>query len=138
MVNSCIKHFLFYFPGLVFYQHKNLHHKNHGFYNVQQRSKDKNARDYELWKEGKWLPTPRKLQIMREDGFLFPENQETVPPGSDMKKIDVEKPDLSFLNESMDSNSDYQASTNGNESFRIGDVQDLPNWSQVQYPNMYH
>merc|ERR1719153_483206 len=65
--------------GLVFYQHKNLLHRNHGFYNVQQRSKDKNARDYELWKEGKWLPTPRKLQIMGEDGFLFPENQETVP-----------------------------------------------------------
>jgi len=120
--------------GLVFYQHKNLHLRNHGYYNVQKRTKEKNARDYELWKEGKWLPTPRKLQIMKEDGFIFPDNQETVPPGSDMKKIEVEKPDMSFLN---NGNNTHESMTNQNQNFRIGDIQGLPNWSTVQYPDLY-
>ena len=47
------------FLGLVFYQHKNLHLEKHGYYNVVKRGREKNERDYELWKEGKWLPTPR-------------------------------------------------------------------------------
>ena len=34
---------------------------------------------------------------MRNFGFLFPENQRTVPPNTKMKTIDIEKPDLSFL-----------------------------------------
>ena len=80
---------------------------------------------------------------MREDGFLFPENQETVPPGSDMKKIEVEKPDLSFLNGkntsfgSPNPPHEYQANTTRNESFTIGDIQGLPKWSQIQYPDLY-
>ena len=72
---------------------------------------------------------------MKEDGFLFPENQETVPPGSDMKRIEVEKPDLSFLNGT--STHEYEAVTTKNEDFRIGDVQGLPTWSTLQYPELY-
>ena len=34
---------------------------------------------------------------MREDGFLFPDKQETVPGRAEMK-VNVPKPDLSFLN----------------------------------------
>ena len=56
-VSNCF-HFSFIL-GLVFYQHKNLHLEKHGYYNVVKRGREKNERDYELWKEGKWLPTPR-------------------------------------------------------------------------------
>ena len=49
-----------------------------------QKSKEKNARDYEAWKAGTFIPTPRKLQSMKEDGFVFPENVETVAPGGEM------------------------------------------------------
>ena len=73
--------------------------------------------------------------MMKEDGFLFPDNQETVPPGSDLKKIEVEKPDLSFLD--GNSPNEFQATTKENENFKIGDIQGLPNWSTMQYPNLY-
>merc|ERR1719233_61242 len=83
--------------GLVFYQHTKLHLKNHGHSNVLRKTKERLVRDYELWKEGKWLPTNRLLKDMREDGFLFPHNQQVVPGRAEMK-VNVEKPDLSFLN----------------------------------------
>jgi len=117
--------------GLVFYQHKNLHLEKHGYYNVVKRGREKNERDYELWKEGKWLPTPRKLQMMKEDGFVFPENQQTVPPGSDMKRIDVEKPDLSGL-EPDQHEPEFQPVSQPNNNFVIGGMQGLPNWSYYQ------
>lgn len=68
----------------MFYQHQKLSYPQHGYYRLQQKSKEKNARDYEAWKTGNFIPTPRKLQLMKEDGFIFPENVETVPPGSEM------------------------------------------------------
>ena len=37
--------------------------------------------------------------MMKDDGFLFPANVKTVPPGSDMKVLNVTPPDLSFLYE---------------------------------------
>ena len=82
------------------------------------RSKKKNARDYEAWKEGKFIPTPRKLQMMIEDGFVFPENVKTVPPGSDMNQS-PEKPDLSFLD---------TAPASVGKSFSIGDLKSIPTW----------
>ena len=84
--------------GLIFYQHKNLNNANHGYENVLERQKDKNSRDYEAWKEGKFIPTSRKLQSMKDDGFCFPDNVLTVPPGTDMNQSAISKPDLSFLN----------------------------------------
>ena len=68
----------------MFYQHQKLSFPQHGYHRLQQKSKEKNARDYEAWKTGNFIPTPRKLQLMREDGFIFPDNVETVPPGSEM------------------------------------------------------
>ena len=81
------------------------------------RTYEKNHRDYEAWKAGKFIPTPRKLQMMKEDGFVFPDNVETVPPGTDMNQIS-EKPDLSFL----------EASETPGRKFKIGDLKGLPNW----------
>ena len=37
---------------------------------------------------------------MKEDGFFFPENQQTVLPGSDMKRVEIEKQDLIAFDES--------------------------------------
>ena len=68
----------------------------------------------------------RKLQMMKEDGFVFPENQQTVPPGSDMKRIDVEKPDLSSLDP------EFEPVSQANNNFVIGGMQGLPNWSYYQ------
>jgi len=68
----------------------------------------------------------RKLQMMKEDGFVFPENQQTVPPGSDMKRIDVEKPDLSGLEP------EFEPVSQANNNFVIGGMQGLPNWSYYQ------
>merc|ERR1719495_2532765 len=73
--------------AFVLYQHKNLHRRNHGFYEAQQRIKENHSRNYELWKAGKWLPTPSQLKSMQKNGFSFPENQETAPPGSKKKKL---------------------------------------------------
>lgn len=129
--------------GLVFYQHKNLNLEKHGYYNVIQRGEEKNRRDYELFKIGSWLPTPRKLQMMREAGYYFPENQKTVPAGSDMKKI---KRELEVEGEDDAALEDYKPVipevTPKTEPglFKIGDVQGVPSWSQIQYehhPNPY-
>ena len=57
--------------------------------------------------------------MMKEDGFVFPENQQTVPPGSDMKRIDVEKPDLSGL-ELDQHEPDYEPVSQANNNFVIG------------------
>ena len=110
--------------GLVFYQHKNLNHPKHGYENVVERGREKNARDYEAWKEGKFVPTPRKLQMMIEDGFVFPDNVKTVPPGTDMNQVS-EKPDLSFLEV-------QQKPTIPGKSFTIGDLKTLPTWVGMQ------
>ena len=83
--------------AVVLYQHKHLHFANHGYKEVVIRIRKKYEQRYELWKKGKWLPTKGKLRNMRNFGFLFPEDQKTVPPKTEMKDIDIEKPDLSFL-----------------------------------------
>ena len=69
--------------------------------------------------------------MMKEDGFVFPENQQTVPPGSDMKRIDVEKPDLSGL-EPDQHEPEFQPISQPNNNFVIGGMQGLPNWSYYQ------
>ncbi len=37
--------------------------------------------------------------MMKEDGLLFPDNVQTVAPGTDMKGVEIRKPDMSFLYE---------------------------------------
>ena len=87
----------------MFYQHKSLHYAHHGHNFSQAQSKLKNQRDYEAWKIGKFVPTERKLQQMRADGFKFPPNVKTVPPGTNLSFDEIEKPDLSFLSDEEDS-----------------------------------
>ena len=76
--------------------------------------------------------------MMKEDGFVFPENQQTVPPGSDMKRIDVEKPDLSGLEldlsglEPDQHEPQFEPVSQSNNNFVIGGMQGLPNWSYYQ------
>lgn len=101
--------------GLVFYQHKSLTYPNHGYERVKQKEYLKNKRDYEAWTMGAFTPTPRKLQMMKDDGFKFPDKVETVPPGSDMNVSHV-KP--------------FQAETSG-KPFHFGDIQGLPSWTTI-------
>ena len=70
---------------MVFYQHMRLHYAHHGhsFWQAQQRLK--NQRDYEAWKQGEFVLTKRKLQMMRADGFKFPAEVETVQPNKKKK-----------------------------------------------------
>ena len=81
----------------MFYQHKSLHYAHHGYNFSQAQSRLKNQRDYEAWKEGKFVPTERKLQQMRADGFKFPAKVKTVASGVSLSFDEIEKPDLSFL-----------------------------------------
>ena len=83
--------------GIVYYQHRNLHRRNHGFHHIQSRLDEKSIQDYENWKEGLFLPTPSQLKKMEKKGFRFPKGQKTVHPKDKRKKIQVKKPDLSFL-----------------------------------------
>ena len=70
--------------GLVFYQHKKLNRSQHGYEYVRQKIKKKNERDYKLWEEKKFIPTLRKLQMLKKAGYKFPEGTKTLPPGSNM------------------------------------------------------
>ena len=80
---------MLFFSGLVFYQHKALTYAHHGWNYNQSQQKSKNKRDYIAWKEGKFIPTERKLQQMRADGFKFPNNVQTVPPGTNIRFEDI-------------------------------------------------
>jgi hypothetical protein len=74
---------------------------------------------------------------MREEGYYFPENQKTVPPGSDMKKI---KRELELSQDDDDNNlyEDYKPVPKSEPEFKIGDVHEgMPSWSQMQYPNLF-
>ena len=51
---------------------------NHGYTRVIKKCEDKNAWDYEDWKNGTFIPTPSKLKVMKNLGFKFPKNVETV------------------------------------------------------------
>lgn len=83
--------------GLVFYQHRSLNLPKHGWEECKEKALEKNLRDYEAWKEGQFVPTARKLQKMREDGFEFPEDVQTISNANDLCFDNIKKPDLSFL-----------------------------------------
>ena len=109
--------------GLVFYQHKNLMFPDHGYEHLRERMREKNGRDYEAWKAGWFKPTVRKLQMMKEDGFLFPPHVDIVAKASMMNlKVQGPKPDLSFLNDNC-----HQIEVPG-KPFQIGGLKELPAW----------
>merc|ERR1719341_490747 len=59
--------------GLVFYQHKNLHHPSHGAGEFQRKRAIREFRDYVQFLKGNYVPTEAKLRSMVESGFVFPE-----------------------------------------------------------------
>ena len=63
--------------GLVFYQHKNLHHPGHGAEEFQRKRAIREFRDYVQWLKGNYVPTEAKLRSMCESGFVFPEQVKT-------------------------------------------------------------
>eukprot|EP00092_Neocalanus_flemingeri_P033641 GFUD01036572.1.p1 GENE.GFUD01036572.1~~GFUD01036572.1.p1 ORF type:complete len:1125 (+),score=251.74 GFUD01036572.1:63-3437(+) len=82
--------------GLVFYQHKNLHHPNHGMEEFQRKRAIREFRDYVQWLKGNYVPTEAKLKAMMESGFVFPNEVKTVN-----KPMDVANPDDYFKSESF-------------------------------------
>ena len=52
--------------GLVFYQHKNLHHPTHGVEEFQRKRAIREFRDYVQWLKGNYVPTEAKLKAMTE------------------------------------------------------------------------
>ena len=64
--------------GLVFYQHKNLHHPNHGADEFNRKRTIREFRDYVQWLNGNYVPTTSKLRAMQESGFEFPKEVRTI------------------------------------------------------------
>lgn len=60
--------------SLVFYQHKNLIYRNHGWARFEEKMEKKRSEEERLIKEGKLKPSPRKKKKMMKDGFVFPED----------------------------------------------------------------
>ena len=81
--------------GLVFYQHKNLHHPNHGADEFRRKRAIREFRDYVQWLKGNYVPTQSKLRAMIESGFDFPEDVKTVN-----KPMDIANPQDYFKHES--------------------------------------
>jgi len=73
--------------GLVFYQHKNLHHPNHGADEFNRKRTIREFRDYVQWLKGNYVPTSSKLRAMQESGFEFPIGVRTIS-----KPMDVANP----------------------------------------------
>ena len=82
--------------GLVWYQHKNLHHPSHGVEEYQRKRAIREFRDYVQWLKGNYVPTEAKLKAMMESGFVFPNEVKTVN-----KPMDVANPDDYFKSESF-------------------------------------
>jgi len=81
--------------GLVFYQHKNLHHPSHGADEFQRKRAIREFRDYVQWLKGNYVPTEVKLRAMIESGFVFPEDVKTVN-----KPMDIANPKDYFQHDS--------------------------------------
>ena len=62
----------------MFYQHKNLHHPNHGADEFSRKRTIREFRDYVQWLKGNYVPTDAKLRAMQESGFEFPKEVKTI------------------------------------------------------------
>ena len=83
--------------GLVFYQHKNLHHPGHGAEEFRRKRAIREFRDYGQWLKGNFVPTESKLRAMQDSGFSFPEEVKTLD-----KPMDVARPEDFFMSESYE------------------------------------
>jgi len=81
--------------GLVFYQHKNLHHPSHGSDEFRRKKVIRDFRDYGQWLKGNFVPTESKLKTMLDSGFSFPENVKTLD-----KPMDIARPEDYFQSDS--------------------------------------
>ncbi|KAK7021401.1 hypothetical protein SK128_014713 [Halocaridina rubra] len=61
--------------SLVFYQHKNLIYRNHGWEKFEEKMEKKRNEEERLIKEGKLEPSPRKKKKLMKEGFVFPEEK---------------------------------------------------------------
>ena len=81
--------------GLVFYQHKMLHHPSHGADEFQRKRAIREFRDYVQWLKGNYVPTDAKLKSMMESGFVFPDDVKTIN-----KPMDIANPKDYFQSDS--------------------------------------
>nr|AKK75092.1 tet methylcytosine dioxygenase [Procambarus virginalis] len=87
--------------SLVFYQHKNLIYRNHGWARFEEKMEKKRSEEERLIKEGKLKPSPRKKKKMMKEGFVFPDECNAVLE-SDMQRMNnvsqiKEEPKLSAI-----------------------------------------
>merc|ERR1719430_1662005 len=73
--------------GIVFYQHKNLHHPSHGAGEFQRKWAIREFRDYVQLLKGNYVPTEAKLRSMVESGFVLPETCKAI-----LKQMEVAMP----------------------------------------------
>ena len=66
--------------GIVFYQHRNLIHPNHGNDEIRTRDVEKMAVYYDKMQTGQFVPTERQLKAMMDVGFKFPAVVLVAPP----------------------------------------------------------
>ena len=77
--------------GVVFYQHKMLHHPRHGADVFQRKRAIREFRAYFKCLNGNYVPTDAKLKSMMESGFVFPGDVKTIN-----KPIDIANPKDSY------------------------------------------
>ena len=83
-----------------------MRHAQHGKSKYNAKLAAINRRDYLAWLRGEFIPTERRLEMLRTDGFPFPRGAtgtrsgvRTVQPGSDLLLPSAQPPDASFLRE---------------------------------------
>jgi len=63
----------------------------------QNWTKRMNERDYLAWMRGDFVPSPKRLQLMKMTGLQFPEDVQTANVGDPLLLTRPQRPNLEFL-----------------------------------------
>jgi hypothetical protein len=78
--------------GLVFYQHRDLHHPRHGAAAHNHKLALSQRASYLNWLEGRWAPASSQLRTLERAGYAFPRGARLRP-----NKTSSMRPDQRFV-----------------------------------------